>query len=365
MTIDGIKDDPIPATDDAVPWDVSTTAVVFLGAGFSRAVSNGQMPLMADFFDRLNRAKHRKLHGFLGDFFDSPAAANVESALTYLDGLRDSPLSGKSATIRKWSRHATAVRRELGAYALDRLSSADVEHDNWATQVLAQAGDETTVITTNYDNLAERILSARDGLTHHHEGSTCPHCRMCQLLLDGCECGPRTRRTTPTWRGSLIKLHGSVAWQTCVNDECMQVHCLVPDAHCRPFADPSCACCGSRCSPVLVLPTKGKSYDDFPEIKRMWDAAYDALSDAESLLVFGFSFPACDTLIAQMTRETALGHKTLRRVGVIDVRPEGVIERILDCLPDASSVEFEAFRVPEDGTIPDWLVSAEATAQSN
>ena len=88
----------------------------------------------------------------------------------------------------------------------------------------------------------------------------------------------------------------------------------------------------------------------------MWDAAYDALKEAERLLVFGFSFPACDALIAQMVRETAVATNQLLRVGVIDVSPDSVITRIKNCLPRGLDVTFNAFVVPADGTEPAWLL---------
>lgn len=349
-------DDSTPTRTQDEPWDVANTSVVLLGAGFSRAVSDGQMPLMAGFFDRLDRRRHKKLHSFLNDVFGSSDQANVEEALVCLDQLSDSPLHGKSAMCRRWTKHGPAVRAELGSYAIERLAFSEIREDNWAANALAEASDKTTVLTTNYDNLAERILSCRPGITHRHEGTNCPHCRMCRLLLDNCECGPSSFTRTPEWRGSLIKLHGSVAWHTCVNDDCMQYQCLVPDAHCRPVQTRRCACCGSVCDPVMVLPTSHKSYERYPEIRRMWDAAYDALKEAESLLVFGFSFPACDALIAQMVRETAVATNQLRRVGVIDVSPDLVIERIKNCLPTGLDVAFDAFAVPADGTEPAWLL---------
>lgn len=349
-------DDSAPTPAHEEPWDVGTTSVVLLGAGFSRAVSDGQMPLMAGFFDRLDRRKHKRLHSFLHDVFGAPDQANVEDALVNLDQLSDSPLQGRSTMCRRWSKHGPAVRAELGAYALERLAFADIHDDNWAANVLAQAGDETTVLTTNYDNLAERILSNRTGITHGHGGTNCPHCRMCRILLDNCECGPSSFTERPDWRGSLIKLHGSVAWHMCTNGDCLQHECLVPDPHCRPISTRRCQCCCGNCDPVMVLPTTHKSYERYREIKRMWDAAHDALSDARSLLVFGFSFPTCDALIAQMVRETAVAGRRLSRVGVIDVAPDAVIERIRSCLPRDLKLQIDPLPVPRDGSPPRWLM---------
>lgn len=52
--------------------------------------------------------------------------------------------------------------------------------------VLAQVGDETTVLTTNYDKLAERILSNRVGITHRTKGRTATLTQACHgRLLPG------------------------------------------------------------------------------------------------------------------------------------------------------------------------------------
>ena len=95
----------------------------------------------------------------------------------------------------------------------------------------------------------------------------------------------------------------------------------------------------------------------------MWDAAHDALSDAESLLIFGFSFPACDALIAQIVRETAVANRRLSRIGVIDVMPDPVIERMRKCLPKGLDVTFDGFAVPADGTEPAWHLDRAATGE--
>lgn len=336
-------------------WTPGRNPVVLLGAGFSRAVSGGEMPLMNDFFGRLRRRRHKQLYDFLSDRYGSAEHANIEEALQEMNDLESAPFRDRSPTCRKWTDRMPEVRTQLGTYAIKRLSSASYSTCHWAARLLRTANSTTTVITTNYDNLAERILSNRHGVVHRSSRTNCHHCRMCRMLTHECECEPAKFRWSPTWQGCLLKLHGSVAWSMCRNPQCQQCGCIVPDSHCRPRDLWKCGCCSSRSEPVLVLPTRHKDFGEYPEIKRMWTAALHALSEAKSLLVFGFSFPASDSQITRMLAEAANERKTLRRIGVIDVDPEPVIQRIASCLPPTLCVDYHPLQVPSDGSMPAWL----------
>ena len=98
----------------------------------------------------------------------------------------------------------------------------------------------------------------------------------------------------------------------------------------------------------------GKHLDDLPEIGVMWQAARSAIADAESLLIFGFSMPTSDELLTQMIRATIHANNRLRRVGVIDLDPDGVLDRFRRCLPTNHSVEVNKFQVVL-GQDPVWL----------
>lgn len=46
-------------------WDMETTSVVIVGAGFSAAATDGKMPLMTGFFDRLTKEDFPDLFEFV------------------------------------------------------------------------------------------------------------------------------------------------------------------------------------------------------------------------------------------------------------------------------------------------------------
>jgi hypothetical protein len=342
-----------------VDWNLPDTSAVILGAGFSAAATDGQMPLMGNFFDRLDKAQSPLLYEYVCSVDCDVKKANVESVLLNLDQIRTSPDSVLKGWGEKWKANLATLQRELEQYVLNRIKfGLPAQLDNWATSVLAGCGVNTTVISMNYDNIAERVLSCKA-----HQSTPplpCPHCKMVNLLNKSCNCLFKQEMTDRDWRGGLIKPHGSIAWKRCTNHGCCSFECLVADAQCRPFEPCRCPNCSEDCSPAIVMPTMGKHLDDLPEIGVMWQAARSAIADAESLLIFGFSMPTSDELLTQMIRATIHANNKLRRVAVIDLDPVGVLDRFKRCLPGKHSVATHTYQVVR-GERPKWLGTAAAT----
>ena len=341
-------------------WDMQTTSVVIVGAGFSAAASDGKMPLMTGFFDQLSKEHFSELFDFVTEVGCSCrcptiAQANVESVLTSLDQMRTAPARALRGTLAKFRGAFAAIQAQLTSYTLNRLKLGScVEADNWAAQLLASCGFATTVVSMNYDNLAETILSNRDGIHHGNRNPNCPHCRMRLLLSDACSCNLKSDELGDLWKGAILKPHGSVAWRRCLNAKCCNHECLVADQHCRPFEPCKCNYCQTECAPVMVLPTMSKNLNEIREIAVMWEAVYEAIKDAESLLLFGFSLPKSDELLTQTIRSAVNERRKLKRVASIALDPENVLQRFEDCLPPGMNVDATAFPV-KVGFDPIWL----------
>jgi hypothetical protein len=280
--------------------------------------------------------------------------ANIEKVLVALEQICTSPDELLKGWGDKWKAKLPILRRELSLYMLRRLKQGlDVPDDNWAANVLAGVGPATTVISMNYDNIAERILSA----VAHSPGSgrECPHCKMCQLLQKACSCDGRHKDfLVRDWQGALIKPHGSIAWRRCVNQGCCNHGCLVADRHCQPFEPCCCHSCGTECEPVLVMPTMTKNLNEIPEIAAMWKTAKMAIAEAESIAMFGFSMPTSDELLVQMFRSAIVANRKLKRVAAIDLEPESVLSRFADCVPGDHEVDYSPFKAIR-GRCPDWF----------
>jgi hypothetical protein len=337
-------------------WQFEETSVVILGAGFSVAATDGKLPLMRTFFDQLQAEEFPLLHDFVSWKAGDPKRANVESVLLALDQIRTSPPGVLAGWADRWKDRASEVNRQLAYYTLGRLKPClEIPDDNWAADLLAESGPETTVISMNYDNIGEQILSNRDGMLHGDLNPSCPHCKMRKLLAKACSCKGRSLDIAdPDWRGAIIKPHGSVAWKRCLNRDCCSFDCLVAHEHCLPFEPCNCPYCDQPCGPVLVMPTMSKNLSETSEIGIMWQAARHAIAAAESILLFGFSMPMSDELLLQMIRTAIQENKRLRRVASIDLDPDGVLQRFKAGLPDGIDPEARPFPVVPSAT-PAWL----------
>jgi hypothetical protein len=274
-----------------------------------------QLPLMRTFFDRLDRSVSAELFDFATEFAGPPATANVERVLLTLEQIRTSPDAVLEGWAEQWKSHIHTIKRQLADYALTRLDGCHrISDENWAAKVLAGCGPNTTVISMNYDNVAEIILSNHDGMIHWGLQPTCPHCKMRHIMEKACSCAGHQEIDQSDWRGALLKPHGSIAWKRCLNPECCSYECLVADARCMPFEPCPCPHCECDCAPVMVMPTMTKNLDEIREIGIMWKAARQAIADASSIVLFGFSMPASDELLIQMIRAAILSQRKICRV---------------------------------------------------
>jgi hypothetical protein len=341
-------------------WQIESTSVIILGAGFSAAATDGKLPLMTGYFDRLQQVDFPELYDFVlkvgcHKVCERIESANVERVLVALDQIRSSP-DGVLADWMDCRAQMPAIQSQMSYYTLARLRDGlAIPPDNWAAALLAHSGPNTTVVSMNYDNVAERVLSNRPGMRHFGgPGLNCPHCKMRLLLERACSCGVRDDHFGDQWRGAILKPHGSISWRRCQNPDCCSYECLVADERCRPFEPCNCPDCGAACAPVLVMPTMSKNLNEMPEIDTMWQATRLAMHDAESLLLFGFSMPTSDELLVQLIRAACGDSRRLKYVASIDLDPERVLENFQSCLPVGFDVDAAAFPV-ERASVPIWL----------
>ena len=125
-------------------WDMQTTSVVIVGAGFSAAASDGKMPLMTGFFDKLEKEQFPELFDFVSEVgctcrCPTIAQANVESVLTSLDQMRTAPTRALCGTLAGFRSSFVAIQSQLTDYTLQRLKVGScIRDDNWAAQHLAK-----------------------------------------------------------------------------------------------------------------------------------------------------------------------------------------------------------------------------------
>jgi len=150
--------------------------------------------------------------------------------------------------------------------------------------------DDDTIISFNYDLVAETILSAL--------GRNFSHCLM-----------------VPRQSGiNLLKLHGSINHYYC--PVCGQIFEFPPTVTVHPIPGrqykqggscqkmPECTNCIIGGIPVLlrhfiIAPTLFKSYS-LPQLRNLWFRALTALAEADMIFFIGYSLPEADILSYQL-----------------------------------------------------------------
>ena len=170
---------------------------------------------------------------------------------------------------------------------------------SYLDRALARMEQGDTVITTNWDTLAERVLldqrrwSIVDGYGFSAPIVTGPGARSRKQFL----CGGAAVK--------VLKLHGSTGWFRTTDEEdstlyfkyasFLQYFSLSNHLECHHADEPPPGH-GADMNPVVVFPSYLKQLDD-PILQSIWDQAGTALHTATNITFIGFSLPKADVAI--------------------------------------------------------------------
>lgn len=282
------------------------TVYVF-GAGASKAFSD-DFPIMKGFVRHGDLADLHYLNEFIRKRFPNTKLddLNIEDVITCLE----LSLDRVGSFGRSYDGHILDARREFDKLVASRLAipegkSSDL-HELLMGKDIAGVDCNDTIITVNYDLVIDRTLF---NCSPKEEGRReCLLKRMYYLLAQPPVYGGHRPSLLQAEMqvGFYLKLHGSLDWLYCPNQECPHhreffANKMGVDAiHNKP-GDP-CKMCGSALVSVLVPPTMMKSFTQFPKLGLLWSLAHRELSTADRIVVFGLSFAASDYYLRWLFR---------------------------------------------------------------
>lgn len=324
---------------EAVRTRPSTTGgvVVFLGAGFSHVAG---VPLAGHLFDTepaVDRVARQRLvervqRGWRR--WHQATGGSPEEYLADLESVGGPEWSdavwyvGLTVALRMGRLERVGVQPHLTItrHNIDRTTKNAVHEAFWTA--IFRRTSSVTVLTTNYDVLAERGLRIVPRPRVPRPGF---HYGFGDEYLAGGGYPSYAHIKRPVTRGlvPLLKLHGSVSWSL-RNGELVRYH------DCRPAI---------RGDALLVAPVAGKR---LPEcLLPTWELAQAALQNASLVMSVGYSLPAYDELARDLLASTARG----ARFHVFDPDPtvgdryERQLRRAVvqhaglpDAIPDVASV---------------------------
>ncbi len=166
---------------------------------------------------------------------------------------------------------------------------------------------------------------------------------------------------------SLLKLHGSLNWTRCPNPKCnvisaIQLQQVLSGSLSGPPWDvpldglgvrlrlsvnlPQCAVCGvpSAPEPLIIPPTWNKT-QHYAEIKNVWSVAARHLSEAENIVVIGYSLPETDHFFHYLYALGTVGATRLKRFLIMNPDPS-ITERFAPLLGPVAKDRVKPIQAP-------------------
>jgi hypothetical protein len=197
------------------------------------------------------------------------------------------------------------MQATITRHTINRTTQIATHEEFWTT--VFKRIETVSVVTTNYDILAERGLRIdprprvpRPGFNYGKRGENLPgggypsYTHIQAVRADG---------SVP-----LLKLHGSVSWA-------IRSDTLVRYHDCRPAI---------RGDALIVAPVTNKQIS--PYLKETWERAGNALRSAVAVIVVGYSLPEYDQMVTQL-----LGEAKMAEFHIFDPDPR-VVSRYRDSL---------------------------------
>lgn len=195
--------------------------------------------------------------------------------------------------------------------------------------------DSDTVLTFNWDILLDEILSKKKILDsdfkniHKYKGYKNFFVKLSAHRLSfSDEVGieePYSIYDNKT--GYYLKLHGSIDWVYCNNEQCLGFGEGFPIE--KIDQQHFCSKCHELMHPLIIPPVLNKQYRKFPLIRRLWNIALKETESVEEIVIWGYSLPETDFYSMWLLKNARRNLKTLTLInpGVIQGKREKRINK--------------------------------------
>jgi hypothetical protein len=282
--------------------------VFVLGAGSSIGHSNGIFPSVKDFF---RVAKQHKIIN----------TEEFENLITYISESMGVDVISESRNI-DIEKLATMIEIEIERNPSAKMLGVRENLLNLIEKVLSKISRQIggndgefyllknilrpndTVLTFNWDLLLDDILDRAKILKElYKENGDRDKCKgqylnfIYRISSPGeatwdrlCGSVPYSNRNWEADTGYLLKLHGSIDWFYCSNEQCRAYNKVYPLLE-RDFC---CGECHESLLRLLIPPVLNKAYRQYPLIRKIWNLAVKEISVADEVVVWGYSLPPTD-----------------------------------------------------------------------
>lgn len=120
-------------------------------------------------------------------------------------------------------------------------------------------------------------------------------------------------------KGYYLKLHGSIDWLYCPNEDCglyskvFPIKKIIGEEYL--IAKYKCHECSSKMKHLIIPPVLNKNYSSFPFVKKLWNIALEELKSADELVIWGYQLPPTDFYNRWLFRQKS---DKLKKVSIIN-----------------------------------------------
>jgi hypothetical protein len=272
--------------------------IYVLGAGASKSNTQGQFPLISEFFkyaseynilidyperiDEFSNIRQFVQRYYGEDIFKGKFDGDIEEILTTI----------QIEKVRGGNSRIDSVERELLEIIQSVLRSLSIEvsQSSEYKKLVGLVDTTDTILTYNWDNMLDRAFFS-DKTKKQYNRFTWKFTALSRNQHQGYDVVKPLSRIDDK-NGYFLKLHGSIDWYSCNNPDCeLNGEVFILDDY---FHDQYCSSCFKPISPLLIPPVLNKTYEKFPVINRIWGKAVNEMRDCEELIIWGYSLPPTD-----------------------------------------------------------------------
>ena len=329
--------------------------VYILGAGFSKAINAG-MPLTDD----LGRAVAEKFQKRTKRELTYKSGKSFEDWLSITS--QDMPFLLGYENLQRAA--DTQLLLSLIAETLDELMR-DIRFETvplWLRQLIDIWNIEhAKIITFNYDTLLEKAINSVCPIAFHN--ITPYHPSGDQVVFPRPPAEPGSSYDELSTQGisaesmQILKLHGSLNWYWASDDPLGSTLRRVPVLSDFDKNDGDVNHSVQGLEKFLIPPLSGKSKYYHPYLTRsFWRDAYNAIRDASSISLIGYSLPRTDQIVAQLLA-IPKAHNPL--INIVDLVPgncneESVTNRAKQAT-EAEDIKIHVY--PGESCIQDYVTA--------
>lgn len=303
--------------------------IFIVGAGASKGHTNGDFPIINEFFkvaNKLNiladvgkkiKPEYENLENYVRENFNINILKkdiNIEEVMTNLE--IDIEKSDSYELIILRNKIINIIRETL-----NKLSGKPFSDDSEYNLFYKMVSNNDTILTYNWDLLLDNVLGREivvpdySKIDELEKKEKQQYKNMWEDLTAVRDLKWSTEIPYIIYqsKGYYLKLHGSIDWAYCSNRDC--------GSYSKVFAVNQlnekhyCFECGSGVRYLIVPPVLNKDFRHIPFMKKVWNFARNEISRADEIIIWGYSLPPTDFYSKWLFRQTK---ENLKAVSIIN-----------------------------------------------